>query len=88
MTQQTNRDVLYSLQHETPSKSLNDDAAREIERLQDLVLAVRVAPFISADESLRRCREAADEIERFDSEIKQLTKEIDVLRAKIRVARR
>jgi hypothetical protein len=35
MTQQTHRDVLYSLQHETPSKSLNDDAVKEILRLQD-----------------------------------------------------
>lgn len=36
VTQQTGRDILYSLEHETPSKSLNDDAAKEIIRLKSL----------------------------------------------------
>jgi cell division protein FtsB len=45
----------------------------ESERRWELVQALHVAPFISADESLVRCRQGADEI-------KALIREIEVLR--------
>jgi HAMP domain-containing protein len=81
MTQQTHRDVLYSLQHETPSKSLNDDAVKEIERLKHLAASV-------ADQERLKClcsrlreyvadvpNQAAAEIERMQKEIERLTRE-------------
>jgi hypothetical protein len=56
------------------------------EEREELVQALHVAPFISADESLRRCREAADELWIMVLENAALRREIADLRERLRVA--
>jgi hypothetical protein len=56
------------------------------EEREELVQALHVAPFISADESLRRCREAADELWIMMLENAALRREIVDLRERIKAA--
>jgi cell division protein FtsB len=56
------------------------------ERRLELVQALVVAPFISADEALVRCRQGADEIEALTRENAALRRERADLQERLRVA--
>lgn len=60
----------------------------ESERRWELVQALWVAPFISADESLVRCRQGADEIKALMRENDALQRQNADLRERLRVVSR